>query len=359
MPRLGLSTGMGVLIALAILVGAAGAGDKDIAELLYGKGEKAYRKKAYKEAVDHYRRALEEHSPYPEAAYRLGMALEKLGNGKEALEAFLLAEQQFGELEKLTRKQQRSLASARKCIARLGAGYGELKKIDDEFVKQCVALCRKHFNSSPAWAKKACETALAIDPKNKLALGFREKLGSTALPSSTGGLFEPCIVDDRLEGWDPGVEPPFTCSGGVMTITPTDKGGHPNFVKKRLTGEFEFRAKFRPLTWEGKLLSFALIFGHKPDGTLWSLGVDWNNEFVLVKWDSKSNQPVKTKIISEVELKRWYQIHVKVKDGKLTALLDGKVAFEYDGGNKEAFDGAFGVLSQEVKVEIKEVEVRR
>ena len=74
-----------------------------------------------------------------------------------------------------------------------------------------------------------------------------------------------------------------------------------------------------------------------------------------MEWDSKGNERVQYKIIPEVELKRWYQLGVKVKDGKVTAYLDGKVAFEYDGENKEAFDGAFGVISQEVKAEMKKL----
>jgi len=359
MAKRGLWVAMGVLILLALWIGAAGAGDQDIAELLYAKGEKAFRKKAWEQAAGHYRRALDEHSPYPEAAHRLGMALEKLGSGKEALEAYLLAEKQFGELPSLTRKQKRTLASVKKLISKLGAGYAELNKLDDEFVKKCVGLGRRYFNSRPGWAKKACESALAIDPTNKLARGILEKLGSTASPASTGGLFTSLILDDRLAGWDPGVKAPWTCSGGVMTVTPTDKKGHPNFVKQRLEGAFEFRATFRPLTFDGKLRTFALLFGSKPDGSLWTLGIDWNNELVLVKWDSRGNTPLQMKILNEVKVNRWYRIGVKVEEGRLTALLDGKVAFHHDGGTKDAFDGAFGVISQEVKADVKDVEVRK
>ena len=82
-------------LIILLFIGLARAGDKDIAELLFKKGEKASRKKSYEEAVTYYRRALAEHSPYPEAASALAGALQKLGRGQEALEALLLCEEQL------------------------------------------------------------------------------------------------------------------------------------------------------------------------------------------------------------------------------------------------------------------------
>jgi hypothetical protein len=358
MARRGFLTGGASLLVLVIAVGVVGAGDRDIAELLYGKGEKAYRKKAYEEAAGHYERALEESSPYPEAAYKLGMCLEKLGKGKEALEAYLVAEKQFGELSKLTRRQNRALSTVRKNISRIGAGYAELTKLDAEFVKKCVALSRRYFNSRPSWAKKAAESALAIDPTNQLAKGFLEKLGSTSAPTSVADGFTPLITDDRLKGWDPGVEPPWTCSGGVMTMDPKDTTGHPNFYKKRLEGEFEFQASFRPLTIDSNKRVFGLMFGNKADMTAWSLGIDWSNELVLVKWDREKNEPVQSKILSDFKANRWYRIGIRVDGSQLTALLNGKVAFRYVGLGADAFDGAAGVIGQCMKIEVKEVGVK-
>ncbi len=78
-----LAIGCAALLAVTVL-----AGDPDVAQFLYRKAEKARRARKYEEAEKSYRRALEEQSPFPEAAFGLGQTLEKRGRLGEALHAY-------------------------------------------------------------------------------------------------------------------------------------------------------------------------------------------------------------------------------------------------------------------------------
>ena len=91
-----------LLLAVSIPVSIVLAGDRDVAELFVKKGQKAWRGKRYEEAADYYRRALDEHTPFPEAAFELGRCLEKLGRTEEAIQAYLTCQDHLREIEKPT-----------------------------------------------------------------------------------------------------------------------------------------------------------------------------------------------------------------------------------------------------------------
>ena len=78
-----------IFLLLALVSGlAASAGDRDVADFLFKKAEKAYRARRYEDAVKGYQRARAEFTPLPEAAFGLALALEKLDREAEALAAY-------------------------------------------------------------------------------------------------------------------------------------------------------------------------------------------------------------------------------------------------------------------------------
>ena len=78
----------------------------------------AKREKIYQQAADLYRRAMEESTPYPEAALGLAESLMKLGKSDEALQAYIACKDQAAALGKLSSTQKRALASATPDLSR-------------------------------------------------------------------------------------------------------------------------------------------------------------------------------------------------------------------------------------------------
>ncbi|MHC4472107.1 MAG: tetratricopeptide repeat protein [Planctomycetota bacterium] len=349
----------GALALLLLLSLPLDAGDEDVAKLLYAKAQKAVRKKSYEEAVDLYKRALKEHTPFPEAAYGLGVALEKLGRTDEALTAFLQCEEDVTAMH-CPSKQLRTLAGrARKAVARLGKGFAELQKLDSAFVKGCLDKGRRYLKSHPGWAKRFCETALQIDPDNKQAKGYLERLGGAAGASRALGPFEPFITDETLSDWDPGLKPPWSCAGRVITGDPTKRNGYLNFKKTRLEGTYSYRATLRVVKENADKRTFGLFFANNPGRIGWALLVTRNDDLVLVRYKGDDHTNMKSKVLSSFRATRWHELRVDVEPGAVVCLVDGKEAFRLEGELDDAFDGSPGVFVQQARVEIKDVGARR
>jgi len=358
MPRGRIRWGIAGLLLLSI--GTANAGDRDVAELLHSKGERAYRKRDYEEAEQYFRRALAEYSPFPEAAECRARALLELGRTQEALRSYLLCEMQLEEMSDLDRKQRRLLKSVKRRISKLGKGYAKLEELDREFVRDAVAFSRKYFNSHPEWAKLASTHALAVDPTNRLAQGFLEKLEETESPSeSLAGVFEPLVESDALSNWDPGARGDWSCSGGVIKCDVREPKGRTNLVKLRLEGSYELKAAFRVRRTGEEKRSYGFMLAQKPDGTAWGVLVNWNNDLELVKFDRRGSRGYRTKILTGFRPTRWHLLHVRVEPGRLTARIGNELAFTSEEMEDDAFDGVPGLFAQDGAFEIKEVGVKR
>ena len=106
------------LACLALLV-VVEAGDRDVAQFLLKKAEKAYRAKDYEQAVAGFKRARAEFTPLPEAAWGLGQALEKLEREAEAIAAYRLCAEQVGAAEKPSAKWKALARRANAAVSRL------------------------------------------------------------------------------------------------------------------------------------------------------------------------------------------------------------------------------------------------
>ncbi len=343
------------------LLAPVDAGDRDVAELLFTKGEKALKKRSYGEAADYFQRALDESSPYPEAAFALAQALEKQGKGPEALKAYLRCKDECEALEKPTRKQKKMCGKAEKAIGKLGQGYASLEKLDAKFVKDCLAFGRKYKKSAPPWAKKALESAHEIAPSNSGVVSALDRLGDVTGPSSgDGGLYDPLIKDDSLTGWDPGIGKGFICRDRVIISTTPIDSGVSNIIRMRLEGSWSLKGSFRVLLQSGRKISHGIIFARKPDGSSWGVIIDWDKSLSLVRWaaDGKA-QTYSFKKIPSYHAERWHQIRVDVEGGKITAFFNGDRFLAHEEADPEAFAGMPSIFTQRGKFEIKDLGVKR
>jgi hypothetical protein len=345
------------LFALLLVFAPALAGDKEVADLLCEKGDKASRARKYEEAVAHYERALEEHSAHPAAAFGLGKALEKLGRTGEALSAYLRCLDALKARKSLNRAQKRMKGLAEKAVKKLAKGYAELAKLDEKFVAGCMAFGKKNFNGAPSWSKKAFDTALLIDPGNKLAVSYAERLRGVRPPSVIAGLFKPMIESDKLERWTPGLEAPWKCSAGVLSANAT--GTIKNLMKVRLKGSYSLRASFRFVGNPGHEYCYGLMFGTRIK-VAWGLLVTWEETVELVRFIPGGAKRIQTRVLTDFKPGDWVTVRATVEEGDVTAYVNGKSLFTYqDAEEEDTYDGGAGVLIQRCSAEIRDVEMKR
>jgi len=344
-------------LLIAVLAGISVAGDRDVAELLFGKAEKAYKRKQYEDAAGYYRRALDETSPYPQAAFGLGQSLEKLGRAQDAIRAYLRCCDELEAVESPKRAQRRMLDRARKAVNKLGAGYSELAAIDKEFVKKLTEFGRRYMRSSPEWARRAYGNALAIDPESRAAKTGLERLEEVGEATSGMGLYKPLIRDDGLSNWDPGRKDPWTCRGKVIRIDTPSPAGKVANVKMRLEGTYRLRGTFRCLDDGGRRRSWGLFFGKQPEGG-WALIIDWDLQSSIVRFGSDKPSAEGYELLSHFDPKSWHVLEVAVEPGRITCYLNGEEKLVHT-ASAESFGGSPGLFMQDGKFEAKELGVKR
>ena len=347
------------VLLLAVGVAPVMGGDREVAELLFEKGEKAFRKREYESAASFYERALAEAIPYPEAAFALGKALEKLGRAPDALQAYLKCRDQVKGMENPPRKLSRLADDAGKAVTRLGEGYATLADLDRAFVKDCIAFSKRYLKSSPGWAKVALEAAEQIEPGNTTVDEYLGRLAEVAAPSEGAGLYEPLILDDKLSDWRPGLSETFSCLARIITAdTPPDEA-KTNDLRIRFEGTWSLKASFRVLEKKGEKISHGMLFGRKPDKSAWGILVDWDDNLSLVRWAADGNYTMQVKKLTRYRGDRWHEIRIDVEPGKISAYFNGGRAFIHQESDPAAFDGAPSVFTQRGRFEIKDLGVQK
>jgi tetratricopeptide (TPR) repeat protein len=337
----------------------AGEEEAEEAKRLTEQGDKAYRARRYSEARDCYQGALEKLSPFPEARYGLGRALEKLGKTSEAIAAYMRCRDTVDGMDPPTAASLKVAAQAWKAVTRLEPLYAELDKTDREFVKGMTDFGRRYLNAEPGWAKRAFTAARRVAPTDKVLGGLLGKVAGAREPVAGRGPFEALITEDDLPEWSPGVEQPWTCTGGIITCDPLTKGGPINFVKGRVEGSFGFRASFRLMEAKGDW-TFGLVFADRSGGThRYNLVATVKSQLILWhnKADKQKDQRLKPLVGFDPE--KWHTFRVDVDPGYVACFMDGQQIFDFKDPDPEAFDGALGVYVQQARVEIRHAGIRR
>ena len=358
-----------ILLLIALTSGpAALAGDRDVADFLFKKAEKAYRAHRYEDAVSDYRRARTECTPLPEAAFGLGLSLEKLGREAEALAAYRACVEEVAAAESPPSKWKSLARRAKAAIKRLRKRYAELDRLNQEFIKDCLAFGRKNLDRSPRWARSAYETVLRLDPTHAEARRQLDKVPmiaeTTATKPKAGGSppkkpwGSPLIRGDELEGWSPGIRPPWTCSGGVVVADARQHDGHINWVDD-LTFEsrYQVRTRFRVTDSRGDRLAYGIFIGNGKDYWHCFL-IDSDTEFVMVEFDHGQNRQVKDSLLRKYDPKKWHTIRIEIDRIEARVFLDDVLLIEHTADRRDSFDGKIALFAQRCRIEFKELEVK-
>ena len=169
-------------LALFVLLVVVDAGERDVAQFLLRKAEKAYRAKDYEKAATGFKRARAEFTPLPEAAWGLGQALEKLGRESAAIAAYRLCTDEVGASTKPSAKWKSLARKAKAATAKLRRRFAELDRVNRDFIQNCMKFGKEHLKSDPRWARTAFETILKIDPTHKDARRYLGKFTKAKAP---------------------------------------------------------------------------------------------------------------------------------------------------------------------------------
>jgi len=352
------------LLCLVLCAAPAHAGDRDVAQFLCDKAEKALRAKDYEAAVEDFRRARAEATPFPEAAYGLGAALEKLGREVEAIGAYRLCVAEV-EADKDPSSKRRSIARrAAGAIKKLRRKFAELDKLTLECVDRCLAFARERRKSDPRWAEEAYRLVLKLDPMNAEAKLGLEILAKTAQvqPATSVKKAEPskprgrALIRGRdLEGWDPGIRAPWSCADGIVTCDGTQRDGHLNWVDDvKLKGRFELRAKVRIAVHRGERRALGIFIG---DGkNRWhAVIMEDTNDMVLVLREGDRNTDVANGIPRDFDPAKWHTWRLVVDDDDIDVYIDDQKIFSYR--DRQGITGSPALFVQSARVEFKEIEV--
>lgn len=353
---------------VALAIGAAGAfaGDRDVAEFLLRKAEKEHRARKYEEAAEDYRRARQEFAPLPEAALGLGEALEKLDRASEAIAAYRACLADVATEPSPSAKWKGLARKAESAIARLRRRFAELDRLNQEFVQRCLKFGREQAEKSPPRAREALEAVLRLDPSNAEAKALLERVGG-AQPAASAAAGEPApakawgrplVRGDDLEGWDPGLREPWSCTEGVMVADLKGREGKINWADDvHLEGRYELRMKVRVARDGGAGRTFGVFIG---DGKrLWhSFLVQDDNTLVFLRYDLGRDERLEDIVLRDFNPSQWHTLRIEVDGHQVTVHMDDRKLFSHADADEEAIEGKPALFAQNGRFEFRDLEVR-
>jgi len=361
-----------MLLAVAVLGGFARPEDEAFAEFLFEKGNKALRSRDYEEAATQFERAVEQKSPYPEAAFALGEVLERLGHLRDAMAAYRRCESEVAAAESPSRAWQGLAHKAEAALSRLKRRFAELNRLDDRFVRDCLALARKHKDTRPGIARQALEAARRIDPESMEVRALLEDLpgpppeGTSveegAAPAEVPGAPElkgtPLFPLDQLDDWDPGAKLVWSIENGTVTADSRDGTGHLNWYDaKRFTGDYTVRVRMRMLRETSARRYFGMMIGGDGKGNWWAIVINSSDELMLDRVVDDQREEIRTVILPGFDPKAWNTLEAQTQRGTIYVRMNGKEVCQATIGGRSAFDGKVALFVQELTIEFQRLEV--
>ncbi|MEN8151813.1 MAG: family 16 glycoside hydrolase, partial [Planctomycetota bacterium] len=225
----------------------------------------------------------------------------------------------------------------------------------------CISYGEKHRKSSPAWAKRAFEAVLALDPKNEKAVAAVKELIDVQRAGGGFGLPEFLIKRDSMSGWD-GAEysSRWTCKG--RTITGDQRS--PGIICYR-SGVF-LRKTYR-LTVRARVVErysadwyWGLMFGTDANAPkMYSFGYGYQQDVYLVRNAGTNMKDLWSKPKTHWDPKEWHILRVDVTPDKVTCYADGEEVFSHGAELARDFEGTMGLNIRGARVEFTDLKVYR
>lgn len=356
-----------VLAACLSVAPPAVAGDASLARFLLDGGKKALEKKQYDDALVKLQKAAAEDPTLAEAHYWIGLAHDRKGDVRPAVEAYRAfrdASAPKAAAGTLPRPEAALLAKANARLGTLAAAETELARLHEAFAAKAIAFAKSNFLREPRLAERAARAILAVVPSHEEAQKLLEKLGGAPVAAAPAGPPEAAPKDPLhagIEKWHDFIatrlldDSSFTYEDGIMTVEREGGAFHwpPSALQTGSRYVLEIEARFvtqlKPTWWVGVAFAergkgcFAVHFG--------------DDELVL--WELVSatgpTRDVATKSIDQVQLDAWHRLTVSVDGMSVRVHLDGVlvVESEIEAEDRKDLAGGIGIFHQGSRCEIR------
>jgi len=343
------------LVLLAL--GAAFAfADRENAEFLGERGEKALAAKDWAGAEGHYRKALAEDPTWLPARFGLGEALLGLSRRDDAVAEFRAFTAGAKALTPLPDGWGALLQRAEKRLVQLDAAGTELRNLVDQHATALVSLSKKWAKGDPDLAVRAARRALSLRPGDAQAAQLIESLGQSAKG-------EPIALFDgtSLSGWLEAVLPTWSAKDGAIEGSCRD-AAYICRSERHFDGDFDVRCEARLVqSYEGSGPVFWALdaaYDGKESGYVLGVlkGALWFEEERGAEESKDIVDASPSTLDKPFDAKEWHSLEVRLRGGRAIALVNGQEI-----GSTErsiARSGGFvGLKVQNCRVQYRKIEV--
>ena len=357
------------LLAAALAPGLAPAADDELVGFLVKEGCAALDKGKTDDAIAKFRKATNEDRDAPQAWAWLGQALEKKGDKPAAIDAYrgigpaVAARRRAGGM---TPDVQDAVKRAVARLEALAPGEVELRRVQEGYLADLLALARATLEKDPATAKRALAVALGIAPDDAAVRELAEKLGvqarvpaAAAAPRPDGGKPEAGIAH-----WDDWIarkaieSSHATYDASTLQYEVRDEGEIAWAEPQSETGDrFVLDMEMRVLDRTAVTSHAGWAFFEKGDRFVAAFLKQ--DEVVLFQTVGDEKKDLGRADVAEAKDKSaWRRLTVSIVDKRhVTVAVDGKTLITHD--LPEAFDGEgrTGIWTQRAKVEYRRLRV--
>jgi hypothetical protein len=344
-------------LALALLGAPLAAADRETAQFLAQRGDKALQAKTWPEAESLYRRALDEDATFLPARYGLAEALVGAGQKGPGLVEMRRFVDEAAQLRPLPTAWGTLVAKARKRLVEIDAVGGELDRMIDGHVEALLALAKRWQEKDPTVAVQAVDLALRLRPGHAVAEKMKQELQRDL------GVVEALFNGKDLSGWTGMGRDVWVVRDGILEGTPLPdlETAYLPRTETKFSGNFDVLMEAK-IVEGGKIPLFAIVAAMKADKDKLFFGMVKED---LCLWEYEGTKEYRERyarwqdnLEPKLDPSEWNVYELRFRAGKIHAVLNGKELFDYD--RPASRDGGFvGLQLQDCKVAVKRVEIVR
>jgi hypothetical protein len=345
------------VLCAALLGSTTGArADRETAEFVAGRADKALQARAWAEAQTLFRKALDEDATLLRARLGLGEALLGAGERLAAVAEIRRFLEEAGRVEPPPAGLSALVTRARKRLAELETLDGELDRQIDAHVGALVAFAGRWRERDRAVAVQALEAALRLAPDHAQAAAQLEAL-SSGVPASVTSLFN----GRDATGWT-WLEPPmWQVRDGILAAKAV---GAPYLCRTtgRTGGDFDVRMEARFVQQWGPRPTFLLCAPLDAGGAGTRFGVALDSVVLEEVTAGGAPEVRAAKALAEVvpalDVKAWNVYELRFRGDVVSAYVQGTQLFRAQRSTGRA-EGHIGLHVDCCAVEFRRVEVAR
>ncbi|MBI5777914.1 MAG: DUF1080 domain-containing protein [Planctomycetes bacterium] len=344
-----------LLLGLVLLAGSVGLyPDEDTASIYLKKAQELARKKAYKEALDNFNKAINEAPEQVDAYLALGELYRDINESDEAVANFrkaLALIEQKGSPDKFKSVQNK----INSYLAEYDKNRQELVKFRDQFLQSLWSLVVKYEKDDLQFALLVTERALKIDATNALFINKRLEL-SKAIGELGKEQMASLFNGTDLDGWK-GASEDWQVENEAIRFE-CDK---PEILsglsyKIKLESDYVFTSKFKMEKVYGSQNFLMLAFGYQSLSNNYAFGI-FDQKLALVRHEGdKPYRKIKEKELPPgIDLVGWNELTVEVYGDAVRCYLNGDLCLEMEESDKTNLRGLVALVGNNCSGYFKDI----